>query len=112
MFCSIISVDYGSYGQYLVEWEEAIKKGPGFPLHVLYYEDLKDVSSFQYSVFLTPFEFRVPVAHWVKRWPTDLENRGRSPLEALNRRRSSLAHSLSSSTSHRPDITEIHLERT
>ena len=25
-----------------------------------------------------------PVAQWVKRWPTDLGDRGRSPLEAVN----------------------------
>ena len=25
---------------------------------------------------------RSPVAHWVKRWPTDLADRDRSPLEA------------------------------
>ena len=37
-------MDYGLYDQYLREWEEAIKKGPGFPLHIMYFEDLKDVS--------------------------------------------------------------------
>ena len=39
-----LTVDYGLYDQYLREWEEAIKKGPGFPLHIMYFEDLKDVS--------------------------------------------------------------------
>lgn len=35
-------LDNGLYGQYLTEWEDAIKEGPGFPLHIVYYEDLKD----------------------------------------------------------------------
>ena len=37
-------MDFGLYDQYLQEWEAAIKKGPGFPLHIIYFEDLKDVS--------------------------------------------------------------------
>ena len=39
-------MDYGPYDQYLMEWEEQIKNDPGFPLHILYYEDLKDVSAY------------------------------------------------------------------
>ena len=55
-----------------------------------------------------------PVAQWVKRWPTDLADRVRSSLEGnlLNRKRSSIAHSLSLSSKHRPDMTEILLKRT
>lgn len=35
-------LDYGLYDEYLIEWEEAIKNGIGFPLHIMYYEDLKE----------------------------------------------------------------------
>ena len=50
---------------------------------------------------------RAPVAQSVKRWPTDLAYRVRSPFEVnfLNRKRSSIAQSLLLSTSHRPDMT-------
>ena len=40
---SYTTVDYGLYDQYLAEWEEQMKNGVGFPLHIVYYEDLKDV---------------------------------------------------------------------
>ena len=43
-----------------------------------------------------------PVAQWIKRRPTDLAD----PV-LLNRKRSSIVHSLSLSTSHHPDKTEI-----
>ena len=51
---------------------------------------------------------------WVKRWPTDLADRVRSLLEAKSSQRkgSSIAHSLSLSTSRHPDMTEILLKRT
>ena len=63
-----------------------------------------------------------PVAQWVKRWPTDLAvpssipTRGEKKTKEkkknlLNRKRGSIAHSLSLSTSHRPDMTEILLKR-
>ena len=54
-----------------------------------------------------------PVAQWVKRWPTDLaEFNPHSRRNLLIRKRSSIAHSLSLSSKHRPDITEILLKRT
>lgn len=34
-------VDYGSYPEYLKEWQTFIRKNPDYPVHVLYYEDLK-----------------------------------------------------------------------
>ena len=51
---------------------------------------------------------------WVKRWPTDLPDEfdPRSRKNLLNRKRSSIAHSFSLSTSHRPDMTETLLKRT
>ena len=45
---------------------------------------------------------RIPVAQWVKRWPTDLADRVRSSLEVF----------LSLSSKHRPDMAEILLKRT
>ena len=51
-----------------------------------------------------------PVAHWFKRWPTDLAvclRRG-----SFHRERGSIAHSLSLSSAHRPDMTEILLKGT
>ncbi|XP_060586076.1 sulfotransferase 1A2-like [Ruditapes philippinarum] len=33
-------VDYGSYPEYLREWQTFIKENPDFPVHVVYYEDL------------------------------------------------------------------------
>lgn len=38
-------LDFGLYDQYLVEWEDAMKKDLGFPLHIVYFEDLKDFPS-------------------------------------------------------------------
>ncbi|XP_053376566.1 uncharacterized protein LOC123535334 [Mercenaria mercenaria] len=34
-------LEYGKYTDYLLEWEKAMEEGVGFPLHVMYYEDLK-----------------------------------------------------------------------
>lgn len=34
-------VDYGSYPEYLYEWQSFMKENPVYPLHVMYYEDLK-----------------------------------------------------------------------
>ncbi|XP_045172039.2 sulfotransferase 1B1-like [Mercenaria mercenaria] len=34
-------MEYGKYTDYLTEWENAIKEGIGFPLHVVYYENIK-----------------------------------------------------------------------
>ena len=55
-----------------------------------------------------------PVAQWVKRWPADLADRVRSSLEVKSSqpKRSSIAHSLSLSSEHRSDMTEILLKRT
>ena len=48
------------------------------------------------------------VAQWVKRWPEFYPRSRRNPL---NRKWSSIAHCLSLSTSHRPDMTETLLKR-
>ena len=56
-----------------------------------------------------------PVAQWVKRWPTDLAVVSYSPArgeDLFNRKQGSIAHSLSLSSAHRPDMTEILLKRT
>ncbi|XP_053374864.1 sulfotransferase 1A1-like [Mercenaria mercenaria] len=34
-------LEYGKYCEYLLEWQREVKNGPGFPLHVMFYEDLK-----------------------------------------------------------------------
>ena len=52
-----------------------------------------------------------PVVQWVKRWPTDLADRLRPPFEAKFSQPGSIAHRLSLSTSHRPDMTERLLKR-
>ena len=56
----------------------------------------------------------VHVAQWVKRWPTDLAVMSSLPARGeifSNRKRGSIAHSLSLSTCHPPDMTEILLKR-
>ena len=55
-----------------------------------------------------------PLAQWVKRWTTDLAVPTSILLSRrnhLNRKPGSIAHSLSLSTSNRPDMTEILLKR-
>ena len=50
------------------------------------------------------------VAQWVKVWPTDLAVMGSIPAwgeDLFYRKRGSIAHSLSLSSTHHPDITEI-----
>ncbi|KAH3883800.1 hypothetical protein DPMN_007768 [Dreissena polymorpha] len=37
--------ELGTYSAYLNEWQEVIEAGTGFPLHVIYFEDLKKVTS-------------------------------------------------------------------
>ncbi|XP_052799243.1 sulfotransferase 1B1-like [Mya arenaria] len=34
-------MEYNSYADYLNAWQEVIEAGPGYPLHVMYFEDLK-----------------------------------------------------------------------
>ena len=43
--CMLITfpVEYGGYITYLNDWQDVIEKGTGFPLHVMYYEDMKIV---------------------------------------------------------------------
>ena len=56
-----------------------------------------------------------PLAQWVKHWLTDLAVPSSSPAQQgerrnlLNCKGGSIAHPLSLSTSHHPDITEIHV---
>ncbi|XP_060551716.1 sulfotransferase 1C4-like [Ruditapes philippinarum] len=33
--------EYGKYSEYLSEWQHLADDNPGFPLHIMYYEDLK-----------------------------------------------------------------------
>ncbi|XP_052799244.1 sulfotransferase 1B1-like [Mya arenaria] len=33
--------EYGPYPAYLNEWQEVIEMGPGYPIHVMFFEDLK-----------------------------------------------------------------------
>ena len=69
---------------------------------------------FHKSPYILIFKTRGPVAQWVKRWPTDLADLvdPRCWRNLLNRKRSSTAHSLPLSISHRPDMTEILLKKT
>ena len=39
------SVEYGSYPEYLLEWQRFIRDNPDFPILIVYYEDLKKVNS-------------------------------------------------------------------
>jgi hypothetical protein len=41
----LFAVAFGKYSDYLLEWEKAMKGDVGFPLHVVYYENLQLVSS-------------------------------------------------------------------
>ena len=60
-----------------------------------------------------PAILAAPVAQWVKRWLADLAVPSLRPIRSrISRNRGSIAHSLSLSTSHRPDMTEILLKRT
>lgn len=34
-------LEYGKYSEYLLDWERLVDNGAGFPLHIVYYEDLK-----------------------------------------------------------------------
>ncbi|XP_060586558.1 sulfotransferase 1B1-like [Ruditapes philippinarum] len=34
-------LEYGKYTDYLKEWEKEIQNGVGYPLHIMYYEDMK-----------------------------------------------------------------------
>ena len=36
-------MDYGSWFDYTLEMERFIEKNPDYPIHVMYYEDLKEV---------------------------------------------------------------------
>ena len=50
------------------------------------------------------------MAQWVKHWPTELEVSCSSPASGgalFNNRQGLIAHSLSLSPAHHPDITEI-----
>ena len=54
-----------------------------------------------------------PLTYWVKHWPTDLAVMGLIPRESGNLvkpKQGSIAHNLSLSSSHLPDITEIQLK--
>ena len=53
-----------------------------------------------------------PVVQWVKRWPTDLAVESSSPARIFSIVNGVPLHSLSLSSAHRPDKTEIMLKRT
>ena len=60
------------------------------------------------------YEPGAPVAQWVKRWPPDLAVPSSSPArgEIFSTINGSTTHSLSLSSAHRTDMTEILSERT
>ena len=67
-----------------------------------------------FILFCTEFYCGAPVSQLAKRRPTDLAVSGLSLVRGGNlseRKRSFIAHSLSLSTSHRFDMTEILLKR-
>ena len=71
------------------------------------------VGSLYFRLFFT-HEKKSPVAQWVKPWPADLVVVGSSPAgggDLFNCNRGSIAHSLSISSTHHPDLTEILLKR-
>ena len=73
------------------------------------------VDVYQFVCVLLSFFVGAPVAQWVKCWPTDLAVVSSSPArgeDIFNRKRGSIAHSLSLPSAHRPDMTEILLKRT
>ena len=45
---SRVSVEYNSYAEYLNTWQEAIEANM-FPIHVMYFEDLKKVKKITLS---------------------------------------------------------------
>ena len=45
----IITVEYGKYTDYLNDWQRLIHDDPGFPLHIMYFEDLKKVCFYTYN---------------------------------------------------------------
>ena len=60
-----------------------------------------------------PIHIGVPVAQWVKCWPTDLVVPGfefHSRQNLLNPKLGSIAHRLPQSSAHPPDMTEILLK--
>ena len=64
---------------------------------------------------LRPKQVLSPVAQWVKHWPSDPSVPRSIPARGeifSTVKRGSIAQSLSLSTSHRPDMTEILLKRT
>ncbi|XP_053376361.1 sulfotransferase 1B1-like isoform X2 [Mercenaria mercenaria] len=34
-------LEYGRYSEYLLKWQREVQNDPGFPLHIMFYEDLK-----------------------------------------------------------------------
>ena len=61
------------------------------------------------------FLFNPPIAQWVKRWPTDLAVPNSSHAQSKifsTVKQGSVAHSLSLSSAHHPDMTEILWKRT
>ena len=60
--------------------------------------------------YLKPLGLGALVTQWVKRWPTDLAVVSSSPArdeDLFNCERAPIAHSLSLSSAHHPDMTEI-----
>ena len=74
----------------------------------------EDKSSGSFEVLSSTVKRGAPVAKGVKRWPTDLADRvrSRSRRNLLDRKRSSIAHIILLSTSHRLDMTETLLTMT
>ncbi|KAH3884072.1 hypothetical protein DPMN_008044 [Dreissena polymorpha] len=45
-------VDYGGYPEYLRQWQRFIEEHPDVPMHVMYYEDLKEAEVRKLSAFM------------------------------------------------------------
>ena len=125
----VFPVDYGDWFDYVLEMEEIIKKEE-YNIHLVYYEDLKEVrrsSRVHYSrsdidTCISKRDMTVVPLAWtynnksvifismVLSSGSEFDPCSRQNLP--NRKRGSIANSLSLSTSHRPDMTEIPLKRT
>ena len=60
--------------------------------------------------YAAAIRWKAPTEKWVKRWPADLAVPGSVSAgggNTFHRRRSASVYSLSLSSSHRPDMTEI-----
>jgi hypothetical protein len=45
-----ILVDYGSWFDHTLDWEKVIEDHPAYPIHTVYYENMKEVSVYTSNV--------------------------------------------------------------